>query len=74
MAKQTGDNIYIITSGGVSIHDMAAKTDINTTVREHSSAGPETIKASPAVRTWGVRASRWAGREISHGANTEPEV
>ena len=28
---------------------MAAKTDINTTVREHSSAGPETIKADPAV-------------------------
>ena len=58
-----------------SVYTMAAKTDINTTVREHGSAGPETIKADPAVRAWeGVHVSRWAGRKISHGANTEPEV
>lgn len=28
---------------------MAAKADINSTMREHGSAGPEMIKADPAV-------------------------
>lgn len=38
----------LVISGGV-IYIRAVKTDIDTTVRESSSAGPDIIKARPAV-------------------------
>lgn len=51
------------------------RNDISAAVRGTSSAGPDMIKAGPAVGGGkGVRMSRRLGREISYGAKIEPAV